>query len=519
MIVTCEKCDTSFELDDSLIKESGSEVKCSECEHVFTVWKPGAAVEPEAVTEPPADSPSTEEDLAADIFDAEDLGLEDASEEPIPEFEDVAVEEPSEASMETAEEEVVEEDLDLGDITEGIEGPAEEIDVEGIGEAPEEVAEAEPVEEELDLDGIGEALEGTTEAGPVEEELDLDGIGEALEEPAEAGPMEELDLGDIGEVSEEAEAEEPFDEELDLESISRAVEEAADAPDLVSEDVKDEILEFDLIDGEEAAPEQEVTFEEIGAEEEVVAEEIVQEEVEIPEETAPVFEEEEEAVEIGAVEAEEEEIEEEVPPVPEEILAPPSSAMKGAGGKKRISAPIMILLILALLGGGAYGGYMYLQSTGTKIPYLQPYIDSLLGTPETAVVEPGNLRITVVEQDVNTRFIENAVAGNLFIIEGKVRNDYPAARSFIMIRGALYASDGTAVRQSSVFCGNTFTDSELQTADKAAIEQTLRNKFGDQRSNFQVGAGQVLPFMVVFSDLPQDFGEYSVQVVSSSAGQ
>jgi hypothetical protein len=320
-------------------------------------------------------------------------------------------------------------------------------------------------------------------------------------------------------MSEEPIDEEPIDEELDLESISRAVEEAADGPELVSEDVQDEILEFDLIDAEEATPEQEVSFEEIGVEEELPAEEVVQEEIEAPVETAPEFEEAE--VEIEEVEEieEEEEVEEEAPPpVPEDIPGPPPSAMK-APGKKRISAPIKILLVLALLGGGAYGGYMYLQSTGTKIPYLQPYLDSFLGAPETTVVEPGNLYMTVLEQEVNTRFVENATAGNLFIIEGKVRNDYPAARSFIMVRGALYAADGTSVRQSNVFCGNTFTDSELQTADKAAIEQKLRNKFGDQRSNFQVGSGQMLPFMVVFSDLPQDFGEYSVQVVSSSAMQ
>lgn len=520
MIVTCEKCDTSFELDDGLIKESGSEVKCSECEHVFTVYKPDAAVEPEAVTESkeePEDSPGTEEDLAADIFDAEDLGLEDESEEPIPEFEEVAAEEPPEAPMETAEEELVEEDFDLGEITEGLEEPAEEtsvkeeLDVGGIGDAPEEVSEAGPMEEELDLEGIGEALEEPTEAGPVEEELDLEGIGEALEEPAEAGPMEELDLGDIGEVPEEAVEEEPVDEELDLESLSRAVEEAADAPELISEDVEDEILEFDLIDAEEAAPQQEVTFEEIGVEEELAAEEVVQEEVEAPVETAPEFEEEEEEIE----EVEEEFEEETPPPVPEDIPAPPPSAMKVPGRKKRISAPIMILLILGLLGGGAYGGYMYLKSSGTTIPYLE----FLTGPPETTTVEPGNVHITVLEQDISTRFVENAAAGRLFVIEGKVRNDYPAARNFIEVKGALYATDGNSVSQNTVFCGNIFTDSELQTADKATIDTRLRNKFGDQRSNFQVTPSKVLPFMVVFSDLPQDFGEYSVQVVSSSAAQ
>ena len=513
MIVTCEKCDTSFELDEGLIKESGSEVKCSECENVFTVYKPDALGEPEAATESkeePADSLDTEEDLAADIFDAEDLGLEDESEEAIPEFEDAA-----------AEEEPVEEDFDLGEMTDAVEEPAEEkpveedLDLDEIAEAAGQVAEDEPVEEELDLEGIGEAFEEPTEAGPVEEELDLEGIGEALEEPAEAGSMEELDFGDIGEIPEEAVEEEPFDEELDLESISRAVEEAADAPELVSEDVADEILEFDLIDAEEAMPREEVTFEDIGVEEELAAEEVVREEVEAPVETAPEPEEEEEELE----EVEEEFEEEMPPPVPEDIPAPPASAMKVSARKKRISAPIMILLILGLLGGGAYGGYMYLKSTGTSIPYLEPYLEFLTGPPETTTVEPGNIHITVLEQDIRTRFIENTAAGRLFVVEGKIRNDYPEARNFIMVKGALYAADGNPVRQNNVFCGNIFPDSELQTADKATIDTRLSNRFGDQRSNFQVTPGKVLPFMIVFSDLPQDVGEYSVQVVSSSAAE
>jgi len=442
MIVTCEKCDTSFELDDGLIKESGSEVKCSECDNVFTVYKPDAPGEPEAVTEfqeEPVDSPSTEEDLAGDIFDADDLGLGDESEESIPEFEVAA-----------AEEGPAEEDFDLGD----------------IDEAQEQVAEAEPVEEELDLEGIGEALEEPTEAGLVEEELDLEGIGEALEEPTGAESVEDLDLGDMGEAPEEAVEEESFDEELDLESLSRAVEEAADAPELVSDEAEDEILEFDLIDSEEATPKEEISFEEIGAEEEIAAEEVVQEEIEAPVETAPEPEEEEEEIE---------EEEETPPPVQEETPAPPPSAMKG-DRKKKISAPIMILLVLALLGGGAYGGYMYLKSSGTTIPYLE----FLTGPPETTIVEPGNLHIIVLEQDIGTRFIENSSAGRLFVIEGKVRNDYPASRNFIMVKGALYAADGKAVKENTVFCGNVLPDSELQSVDKVTINTRLGNKFGDQ---------------------------------------
>ena len=41
MIITCEKCNTSFELDENLVKEAGSKVRCTNCDNVF-IAKPQA---------------------------------------------------------------------------------------------------------------------------------------------------------------------------------------------------------------------------------------------------------------------------------------------------------------------------------------------------------------------------------------------------------------------------------------------------------------------------------------------
>ncbi|MGW8301613.1 MAG: zinc-ribbon domain-containing protein, partial [Desulfobacterales bacterium] len=38
MIVTCNECDSSFNVDDSLIKDDGSKVRCSKCSSVFVVY-------------------------------------------------------------------------------------------------------------------------------------------------------------------------------------------------------------------------------------------------------------------------------------------------------------------------------------------------------------------------------------------------------------------------------------------------------------------------------------------------
>jgi len=388
MIVTCENCNTRFNLDENLIKESGSKVRCSKCNHIFTVHKSVPVEEPEPAVEleeAPADFPDSPEAPLSSL-EAEDA--------------------PEEAAM--VSEEAPEEALDL-DLSEAEEEPAEEeIPPEAIG------LEEEPAAEEPTL---------------AEEEL-------ALEETPEAMEMET--------VIEEAEAKEELEEEL------------ADA-------ISVESLE--------------------GAEEE---------------------------------ETEQLERKQQVQQIEEELMPPPVApvAEKEPRARRRISTPFMIVLALVLLAGGAFAAYRLLKSLDVKIPFLE----SLAGAPESATIDPGNLRILLLDQLIRSEFVENRTAGRLFVIKGKVRNDYPEARNFIMVRGTLYSNDGETVDKKTIYCGNALSDTDLKALDKATIDRRLRNRFGDKRSNFSVPSGKVIPFVVVFSDLPKDLGEFSVEVVSSAPG-
>ena len=40
MIVACEKCNAQFNLDENLLKEGGSKVRCSSCKYIFMVYPP-----------------------------------------------------------------------------------------------------------------------------------------------------------------------------------------------------------------------------------------------------------------------------------------------------------------------------------------------------------------------------------------------------------------------------------------------------------------------------------------------
>ena len=445
MIVTCENCNTDFELDDDLVSESGSEVKCSKCDHAFTVYRPASVEDPGGGSEEQPDQ-------------VLDLGLPDDEES--------------------------DEVLDLGL----------------------------PDDEESD------------------QVLDL-GLPDEGEEPAEA----ELDLGAFG-LEEEPPGEGPAkaaQEELDLDALSRALEEEIDDAEHPEED-RDEVLDFDLLDTEEKPAEAELDLETIGIQKDPVAEEFGGR-MEEPQEPIPEPPAEEELA-VPPLEAEEAPAEElpddisaaglaeteldEVPGVKEaaeefkQEATPPPAPRKPAP-RKGISTPVWIVVVIGLLAGGAYGAYAILKSLDIKIPFME----SLMGVEETTVVDPGNLHIALPDKDISSRFVENKKAGRLFVIQGRVRNQYETARNFIVVKTVLFGKKGKELDNKTTYCGNILSEQDLVSLDKAALDKRLSNKFGHERSNFRIPPGKAIPFVVVFTDVPKGLGEFAVEVVSSLPGE
>ena len=314
-------------------------------------------------------------------------------------------------------------------------------------------------------------LEGTPK-----EALDFDLPEESEEKPAE----DEIALEDLG-LEEEPPAEEPT-----LAEDASAAQETADAID----DAPEEVLDLDLSEEPEEKPATEAAETEEAPEGQMAH-----------------------AIPVASVEGAEQEETEEDEQLEEELMPPPPVEIEPQA-TKRISTPLMFVLLLVLLAGGAFAAFTLLKRFDVKIPFLESY----LGAPESAIADPGNLRMTTLEQLVKTEFVENKTAGRLVVIKGKVRNDYPDVRKFIMVKGVLYSQGGKPVQEKTVYCGNILSESDLQTLDKATMHTRLRDRFGDKRSNFRIPSGKVIPFLVVFSDLPQDLGEFSVEVVSSASG-
>ncbi len=455
MIITCENCKEKFSLNDDLIKESGSKVRCSKCKHVFTVYRHAVAeevgFEPGLVEEVPewSDELAKQPLIAEEKDELEEEGIEISEKQPG---------KPIDFDLFESKEAEDEETISLEDL-----GLEEETTPEEKHEPKEETL----IEDEITLEDLG-----FEEGHPLAKD-----VGEKTEARAE----DVISFDDL-QLDEEPASElppTPSEEWAEKEKFEEELEEEIDFEDLELEGLEDEELPL------EEEPADEETLE---------ARKEYEGEVELPEAAfeEPLEEDEELGEEKPAF-----------PPMPGE--EPPA--------RKRISMPLLVLLVIVLVGGGAYAAYTVLKSLDVKIPFLE----SIVGT-QTETIDPGNLHTTLIEQFITGEFVDSKSAGRLFVIKGKIRNDYPGARNFIRIKGALYLKDGKVAKDQIVYCGNVLSDTDLQTLDTEAIKKRLGNRFGDKKSNFRVPSGKILPFMVVFSDIPKELGDYSVEVVDSVSG-
>ncbi|MGB8336890.1 MAG: DUF3426 domain-containing protein [Desulfobacterales bacterium] len=189
------------------------------------------------------------------------------------------------------------------------------------------------------------------------------------------------------------------------------------------------------------------------------------------------------------------------------------TAKKQSGGLMRA---LFVLVLLVAVGAGALFAAQFL---GIDIPYLDklkgvkiPYVSDLLGPK---VEDAGNLKIAINEKDVNGRFVTNEKLGALYVVSGKVKNDYDDPRSSIRITGKIYSKGRKLELEKTVYAGNVLSDSDLSVEDQAGIDQKLQNRFGQERKNLDIKKGATLPFMIVFSNLPKNPDEYTVEVADS----
>lgn len=161
---------------------------------------------------------------------------------------------------------------------------------------------------------------------------------------------------------------------------------------------------------------------------------------------------------------------------------------------------LIMLVVAALTSGGIYFAVKknYIDIDSIKLP---DFINETFNLDKS-----GKSKLSISPYNSsNSRYIINKHEDNICVIEGKLTNNFNDVRKYIKVSGVLFYKDtGKTIAKKTVFCGNIIADIDLANLTISEINQRLNKKNGDNDEYKDgVKAGGIIPFMIVFSNLPE----------------
>ncbi|MFP4476112.1 MAG: DUF3426 domain-containing protein [Desulfatibacillaceae bacterium] len=386
-------------------------------------------------------------------------------------------------------EDLLDDDLGLPDLNAPTEEDTGGMDLEFEDELAElDESKSEP-EAELDLESPGEDMEEDILSEEVEPtdtlELEMDNGVET------ASPEDETVAVDTGELDLDTGGLDSDDLDMDMEGMGDSPEELAEEGGLD--------MDFEAT----------MEMEEPVLQEEPPEETRLEDPMRRREEEEPREVEQEIASEEVEMEEEEEETAEEKTPAKGKKEKKAKKAE--AGDKVRLgggTSPLkVVLLLLLLVVAAGLGVFFYMPGI------LPSFLTGGGQAEEAGVVDPGNMKIELVR--VQESFATDRTGSLVFVINGTIRNDYETARKQIRVRGRLFDAQGNPVGTSTAYVGNKLTEQDISNMNPEAIRQQMNSRNGVNNVNDNVAPGQLVPFSLVFFNLPENLAEYAVEVTTS----
>ena len=167
---------------------------------------------------------------------------------------------------------------------------------------------------------------------------------------------------------------------------------------------------------------------------------------------------------------------------------------------------ILVSVVVVVLGAVLY----WFFSSTSKAPSATG--GSKKGSP------PATAKAAVsIHASMQAYFLENDHLGQIFVVEGEVRNDSPSSVSFILVEGKLYAIGGKIYQNQKAYCGNVMRREELSKLTVAELQNRMMNREGKDLANVHIASKAQVPFQVVFNNLPglNQLSDYSVEVAGA----
>ena len=180
-----------------------------------------------------------------------------------------------------------------------------------------------------------------------------------------------------------------------------------------------------------------------------------------------------------------------------------STRRKPSPGRNILVAGLSILLLA--------GGVLYLGTTVAGQELLGRWFPSWGSEPQASTAA----RPAYVVREMKSTVLEQAVAGNLFVVSGRVVNVGKGTSRGIQMRATLLGEDNQVLMENSSIAGNLIDEPTLVHMNRNPIEADLKMEYRKGGEHSDILPGKSLPFMVVCFDPPGKIGSFTVHAVDA----
>ena len=181
------------------------------------------------------------------------------------------------------------------------------------------------------------------------------------------------------------------------------------------------------------------------------------------------------------------------------VASGPAPKAKGGGKLRKLLLVVLCLLVLGGMGGGGWWAYKHFFSTREAPPLTEAEL--------AKKVELLTMR------NVRQYFVNNEQVGKIFVVEGKVVNEFPEPRELIQVEATLFRADNYPLVSKKQLGGTLLSLFQLEVLGENELESFMNNKIEILTNNTNIPKGGEVPFMVLFYNPPPDVAEFAVKIV------
>ncbi len=191
---------------------------------------------------------------------------------------------------------------------------------------------------------------------------------------------------------------------------------------------------------------------------------------------------------------------------PERASAPADPLPEKRSPLKKLSRRNMAIAGIALAGLLVAGAGIYLMLNAGDAPQ----------KAQTKAIEDEKVAETYKSLAVRMEeyTVKNEKLGEVFVVTGSVTNNFPMAKSFIMLELVLYDAQDKTIMTKRQYCGTTLSLLQLQSYSAEDLQANLANHLDVMVNNTNIAPGKSVPFMIA---VPKPAGLESFSIAPVSA--